>query len=465
MTIKPFINLFLSGFVLFASSSAYNQSPPKKEILVLDNMKRVTDGNTSLFAAYSVYDFPYYVPSIEDISEKIDRIVNYLEKCTAREIIDTETNIPITDYKKLPPKFDLAESDYRLYKYTWGVTYSGMLKAYLVTGSPKFLNYSESRLRLLYNILPVVNKLVEADENYKSDFKEILKPRNLDESGAMCAAMIQWSRSGKLDFSLRKYIDSYTDFILNKQYRLEDGTFARKGPYESTLWLDDLYMSVPALSQLYALTGEEKYLNDAVRQILQFSSRMFVPQTNLYMHSYVTTMPVHPAFHWGRANGWAILAMSDLLDVMPQNHPDRPKILQQYQLFCFGLLQFQAKNGMWHQLINRSDSYLESSATAMFVYGLARGINNGWLDNKTFGPAALLGWNGLSTQINNMGQIENVCVGTGVSYEPAYYYYRNVHVYAAHGYGPVLMAGSEMITLIKNFKIEQGSSILFYDRK
>ncbi len=125
----------------------------------------------------------------------------------------------------------------------------------------------------------------------------------------------------------------------------------------------------------------------------------------------------------------------------------------------------QSGEGLWHQLLDRNDSYLESSATAMFVYGFARGINRGWLDAKAYGPAALLGWNALGTQINNIGQIENVCVGTGVSYEPAYYYNRHVHPYTAHGYGPVLMAGSEMLALLDGFDIRQSTAIYFYDRK
>jgi rhamnogalacturonyl hydrolase YesR len=183
------------------------------------------------------------------------------------------------------------------------------------------------------------------------------------------------------------------------------------------------------------------------------------------MHSYVPSIAVHPELFWGRANGWAMLALCDLLEVMPENHPKYQCVLVQYQKFCFGLLKCQGKNGMWHQLLDRSDSFLESSCTAIFVYGFARGINKGWLDNKAYGPSTLLGWNGLSEQINNMGQIENVCVGTGVSYEPAYYYYRNVHVYAAHGFGPVLMAGAEMLTLMDKFEIIQKKSILFHDDK
>ncbi len=128
-------------------------------------------------------------------------------------------------------------------------------------------------------------------------------------------------------------------------------------------------------------------------------------------------------------------------------------------------MKVQSGKGMWYQLLDRNDSYLESSCTAMFVYGFARGINKGWLDGKSFGAAAITGWNALSDQINNMGQIENVCVGTSVAFEPAYYYNRHVHPYTAHGYGPVLLAGSQMIQLVKDFKIIQESTIYFHNSK
>jgi rhamnogalacturonyl hydrolase YesR len=99
-----------------------------------------------------------------------------------------------------------------------------------------------------------------------------------------------------------------------------------------TLWLDDLYMSVPALAQMGALTSDPSYFDDAVRQILQFSARLFVPGKNLYRHGWVQAMDPHPAFLWGRANGWAALAMAELLDVLPENHPGRTAILPTLRL-------------------------------------------------------------------------------------------------------------------------------------
>ncbi|MES1217196.1 MAG: glycoside hydrolase family 88 protein, partial [Bacteroidota bacterium] len=263
--------------------------------------------------------------------------------------------------------------------------------------------------------------------------------------------------------SLRPVIDNYINYISTKEFRLSDGTLARNRPQKNTLWLDDLYMSVPALAQMGKLTGDKKYYDDAVKQVLQFSKRMFNKDLNLYMHGWVQSMTVHPEFHWARANGWALLAMTELLDVLPENHPGRNAVLQQFRVHVKGLASFQSDKGFWHQLLDRSDSYLETSATAIFTFCIARAINKGWIDPKAYGPMCLLGWNAVATKVNDKGQVEGTCVGTGMAFDPMFYYYRPVNVFAAHGYGPVLLAGAEMYKLLEgdHFKIND-SSLQFY---
>jgi rhamnogalacturonyl hydrolase YesR len=89
--------------------------------------------------------------------------------------------------------------------------------------------------------------------------------------------MIKASRAG-VAANLRPMIDNFVGFISTKEFRLADGTLARNRPQPNTLWLDDLYMGVPALAQMGKLTGERRYTDDAVRQVLQFSRRMFRDQ-------------------------------------------------------------------------------------------------------------------------------------------------------------------------------------------
>jgi rhamnogalacturonyl hydrolase YesR len=278
----------------------------------------------------------------------------------------------------------------------------------------------------------------------------------------MCAAMIKTLNISK-DQTLRPFIDNYIDFISNKQFRLTDGTLARNRPLPNALWLDDLYMSVPALAQMGNLTGEKKYFDDACKQILQFSDRMFNEDLGLYMHGWIQDMNPHPEFRWARCNGWALLAMSELLDVLPADHPSRMKILNLFRAHSKGLAPYQSGTGFWHQLIDRNDSYYETSSTAIFTYCVAHGINNGWLDPQAYGPMAVLGWNAVKTKVNSKGEVEGTCVGTGMAFDPAFYYNRPVNVAAAHGYGPVIMAGAEMLKLMKNNQVViNDSAAIFY---
>jgi unsaturated rhamnogalacturonyl hydrolase len=132
---------------------------------------------------------------------------------------------------------------------------------------------------------------------------------------------------------------------------------------------------------------------------------------------------------------------------LPEQHPDRNRILDIYRAHAAGLTAVQGHAGLWHQLLDRRESYEETSASAMFVFAIAHGINRGWLDPLAFGPAVSLGWNAVAKKVNDKGQVEGTCVGTGVGWEPMFYMYRPVHVLAAHGYGPVLLAGAEMVEL------------------
>jgi rhamnogalacturonyl hydrolase YesR len=219
-----------------------------------------------------------------------------------------------------------------------------------------------------------------------------------------------------------------------------------------------MFMGVPALAQMGKLTGDTKYYDDACKQVLSFAKKMFNKDKGVYMHGWVESMSDHPEFRWARANGWAIMTEVELLEVLPENHPMRPQILQLLRDHAKGLASYQSGNGLWHQLLDRPDSYLETSATAIYTYAFARAINRGWIDAKAYAPMTLLAWNAVTTKINDKGQVEGTCVGTGMAFDPAFYYHRPVSLYAAHGYGPALLAGAEVLTLLKNRKFEINDS-------
>src|SRR5262249_26416687 len=159
-------------------------------------------------------------------------------------------------------------------------------------------------------------------------------------------------------------------FIAQKQMRMPDGTLARPRPQPVSLWADDAYMSIPFLAQMGKLTGDRRYFDDAARQVLQMSARLFNPTNDLYAHAWCENTRMPPRFYGGRAAGWVLMATAELLTVLPEDHPDRAKILDQYRHAIQGIAAVQSSNGMWHQLLDKPDSYLESSATAMFTFAV-----------------------------------------------------------------------------------------------
>lgn len=414
---------------------------------------QTNDTNTPLHLMKPDYPTPYMVPQKEAIKIVLDRVYTFLDKNSASKIVNATTKAEITNYKKGNEDIMFEPGSFRLTSYEWGVTYAGMLLATKATGEKYFADYTNKRIQLIADIA----------ENYQEknikdkDMLKTLHPEALDFAGALCAAFIKAKQDG-LKANADPLINNYIDFISNKQFRLQDGTLARNRPQDNTLWLDDMFMSVPALAQMGKYTGNVKYFDDAVKQVNQFSGRMFNKEKGIYMHGWVQSMVDHPEFHWARANGWAVMTLVELLEVLPKDHPGYAGVLTQLQAHIKGLAKYQDGTGFWHQLLDRNDTYLETSATAIYTYSIARAINRGYVDKMTYAPMTLLAWNAVASKVNEKGQVEGTCVGTGMGFDPAFYYHRPINVFAAHGYGPVLLAGAEVILLLKDSQFEINDS-------
>ncbi len=422
----------------------------------------IKDTNTPLHLIQPDYPIPYGSVTLASVGSDIDKVFSYLNEVTPYELVDSRTDQVVKNFKRINPHLRLKQGDFRLLSYEWGVTYAGMLAATEATGDPKYERYTFDRLGFIAKLYPAYKDVDYSEED--NPIHTVISPHELDHAGALCASMIKAEYAG-IGASMDAMVNNFIDFIMTKQYRLDDGMLARNRPLKNTLWLDDLFMSVPALAQMGKKTGDSKYFDEAAKQLRLYSEKMFNTNKGIYMHGKVANTDVYPQFHWARANGWAIMAIVELLDVMPLDHKDRSAVLDQFKRFAQGLVSYQSGSGFWHQLLDRYDSYLETSATAIFTYSLARAINKGWLDYEVFAPVTLLGWSAVSSMINEKGQIEGVCVGTGMAFDPMFYYYRPVNVYAAHGFGPTLLAGSEIIQLLKShpYKIEE-TAIQFNQR-
>jgi rhamnogalacturonyl hydrolase YesR len=402
------------------------------------------------------YPVPYQKPDVAAITAALGRIRAFLEAETPTRIVHKASGAPVTDFAVPAADAIVATtaSDFGLQAYEMGVVHAGMLKAAAVTGDPRYTAFTARHLDFFAARLPYF-RAQEARFHLKraNSFARFLDPRSLDDAGALCTAMMR-ARRAHLGPDLSAQIGVCGDWVAQRQLRLPDGTLARQRPQAVSLWADDLYMGVPALAELGRMTGRQAYFDDAVRNVLQMSGYLFDPQQEIYAHGWHANAPDAPRFYWARANGWAVLAMADLLDVLPPDHPGYGQVLAQLRRSLHGIAGRQSGAGLWHQMIDRSDSYLETSASAIFVYVLAHAINEGWISPTTYGSIAQAGWNALSARIDADGRVLGTCVGTTLAGDQVYYYNRPTSPYALHGYGPTLLAGAEMIRLLANPAID-----------
>jgi len=429
----------------------------------LHAQKVANDSQTPLHLLQPAYTIPYGELSVSSVKAKTDVILKYLQASTLTEVENNQTHARITDFSTIDENSQLVRGGFRLASYEWGVTYAAMVRASETTGDSAYLKYAVDRMNFIAKVAPAFKKMLDAGKQIDPQMRQILAPHALDDAGAVCAAMIKVAQATGDKKTCSTLILNYMSYVLNKEKRLSDGTYARNRPFPNTVWLDDMYMSLPAIAQYGVYTGMKDYNHQAAQLVLNFASRMFVPEKNLFRHGWVESMNPHPAFFWGRANGWAILTMCEVLDVLPTSDPLYPLVLSLYQRHAAGLSALQSGTGFWHQLLDRNDSYLETSATAIYTYALAHGVNQGWLDAKAYGPVAQLGWNAVSTKITINGEVEGTCVGTGMGFDPAFYCFRPVSNAAAHGYGPALLAGAELIRMLKTqFPKINDSAIQYY---
>lgn len=451
---------------LFPAMSAFAQEAPAAQ------EKGPAAADAMLHALDVKYPTRYQPMEANEVKAVLDRVFAYLDRTTPAELIHKSNGTPVTDLTKADPDAVLKPGDFRLTSYEWGVTYQGMLAAGQATGDQRYLDYTQKRHALLSQLTKTYLPVVKADTaNSLAPIKSFLNPHALDDAGALCHSFLKAKVAGsKVDYS--QMVGICGDFVTKHEYRLKDGTLARGGPdgkggrkmrpLPDTLWLDDMFMGVPTMAYLGKVTGDRKHYDDAVRQVLQFSKRMFNKDLGIYMHGYVEGMRDHPEFHWARANGWAVMAMVEVLEVLPKDHKGYKPVLEQLRAHIKGLGKYQTRDGFWHQLIDRNDTYQETSATAIYTYAIARAVNRGYVDAQMYGPMANFAWNAVASKVTANGQIEGICVGTGMAFDPAFYAYRPTSVKAAHGYGPALLAGAEIIEMNKKYKFGLNDSGLMF---
>lgn len=275
---------------------------------------------------------------------------------------------------------------------------------------------------------------------------------SLDDCGSFGSTMLEVFRDRPLPPDVEDLAQKIGTYMSTIQERLPDGAFYRKHAQgEHTIWADDLYMSVPFLCRYFELTGNVSFVNDAVRQFLLYRHYLSIPGTDLMSHVYDLERGLPTQVPWGRGNGWVLFSLSELLSALPAEHADREELLGMFRTLCAAILGHQSREGLWRQVIDEPDAYLETSCTAMFIYAFARGVRNGWLEDfHLYLDSAVRAWEGLTRlSIDSRGNLHGVCQGSGYSHSSHYYKYDlHTQLNDTHGIGIVLLAGVEMLRLM-----------------
>ncbi len=241
----------------------------------------------------------------------------------------------------------------------------------------------------------------------------------------------------------RKYFDIGIG-LADKQWEkaTPDGITA-----EARYWIDDMYMITAVEVQAYRATRDAKYLDRAALTMAAYLDKLQQPN-GLFFHA------PDSKFYWGRGNGWVAAGMTELLRSLPQNHPRRARILAAYQQMMASLLKYQGDDGLWRQLIDHPEAWAETSSTGMFTFAMITGVKNGWLERKTYGPAARKAWLGLVQHIDKDANVTDVCVGTNkanlevgpdLDKQLKFYLERPRRVGDLHGQSPVLWSATALM--------------------
>lgn len=241
----------------------------------------------------------------------------------------------------------------------------------------------------------------------------------------------------------RKYLD-IGQSLADKQWEktTPDGVTA-----EARYWIDDMYMIPAVQAQAFRATGDKKYLDRAALTMSAYLDRLQQPN-GLFFHA------ADSPFYWGRGNGWYAAGMAELLRSLPRNHPKRARILDGYRKMMASLLKYQGEDGLWRQLIDHPESWAETSGTGMLTFAMVTGVKQGWLEAKTYGPAARKAWLGLVKYIDADANVREVCVGTNKAFQEVgpdldtqlkFYLARQRRVGDLHGQAPVLWSATALL--------------------
>lgn len=237
--------------------------------------------------------------------------------------------------------------------------------------------------------------------------------------------------------------------------RTRDGGLWHATTLRHQLWLDGTYMALPFIVRYGAMFGERaKADHEAARQLLIYARHLNDPRTGLMFHAYdesgtepwASPKTRHSSQFWCRSIGWYGMALIDVLQALPRNDPQRPKLIRQVRRLVKAFAKYQdKKSGLWYEVVNRGDlpdNWLETSGSSMYTYTVAKAVELGYVPPKYL-RVALKGYRGVLARVtlnpDGTVSIPDICEGTGVGDDLAYYLSRKRETNDLHGLGAFLV--------------------------
>ena len=333
--------------------------------------------------------------------------------------------------------------------YTQGLGTLAMLKVWKKTGDEKYFQY----------VLKYGDHMVNPDGSIKT-----YKATNYN---------IDYINAGKILFDLYKQTGESKyrmamDTLLSqlaKHPKTSEGVFWHKKIYPHQIWLDGIYMAGPFMAQFGSEFNQPEYIDMAIHELVVTAQRTRDEKTGLFYHAYDESRKQkwadkttgHSPNFWGRAMGWYFMALVDIMDFVPVDHPDRDKVIEIIQKYAKAVTKYQDKTGLWYQVLDqggREKNYLEASVSSMFMYSLAKAANKNYLPAK-YKKVALKALNGLKKNLlieNADGTLTltKCCAVAGLGGNPyrdgSYEYYVNERIRDndAKATGPFIMGCLEL---------------------
>lgn len=329
------------------------------------------------------------------------------------------------------------------WEYTNTIILHGLEKVYERTGDEKYLNY--------------IKRFADQYINEKGEIFD-LEPEsnNLDKlhPGMILFPILEEWPEKKYELAAASIRAEFEN-----QPRTVEGGFWHKQKYENEMWLDGIYMAEPFLVK-YSVrfgTGDVEF-KEAARQVKLIAEKTYNEEAQLFYHgwdsnknaSWADSETGQSDFYWSRGLGWFAMAMVDILEIIPKDHPERAVFVSTLDKIVAGIKRYQdPETGLWYQVLDQGNApgnWHELSGSAMFVYSLKKGHRLGLIDDQ-FLAVAEKGWKGLQTKIklvNGDPLITDAVEGMGIQDTYEGYISKERLENSPHGLCAILMAASEM---------------------